>query len=384
MNTQTKSQGTAGHRQRMKQRFLHQESAALTDAALLELLLTYAIPQQDVRPMATALIERFGNLQGVLVADYADLLASAGIGEHTAILIKLVAVLRQAPSGMNDADGNGDNSRLQSLGSQLALFAPPSSDENTPPSATPRQPELFSNALLKEAIDVLPRLPDTSSLEEIRAFLRANLHFSAQETRQRFASYIAKRMFPLGEADHALRLWAQAFAVRVELRDACYYRFCTAEPLMLDVAHDFLLPAISQGSVERVRLRHYLSERFPSSRNIANAAQAIIGVLVAAGIATADQKTLSFSYRPLSIASFAFVLHSEFASPGIYPIADIEKNHALAAMLWNRDSFLQALYELRNMGLVSKVSEIDSVRQFTTKHTLDEVVEQLAGVGSAR
>ncbi len=34
--------------------------------------------------------------------------------------------------------------------------------------------------------------------------------------------------------------------------------------------------------------------------------------------------------------------------------------------------------QLRNQGLVSKVSEIDSVRQFTTRYTLAEAVDRLA------
>ena len=48
-------QGT-GHRQRLKDRFNAGDAAALTDVALLELLLTFAIPRADVRPLAQALI----------------------------------------------------------------------------------------------------------------------------------------------------------------------------------------------------------------------------------------------------------------------------------------------------------------------------------------
>ena len=42
---------------------------------------------------------------------------------------------------------------------------------------------------------------------------------------------------------------------------------------------------------------------------------------------------------------------------------------------------LPSLYELRNQGLISKVSEIDNIRQFTTKWTLDELVEHLVAEG---
>ena len=49
----------------------------------------------------------------------------------------------------------------------------------------------------------------------------------------------------------------------------------------------------------------------------------------------------------------------------------------IRAMLWNPNRLLHALYELRNQGLISKISEIDNIRQFTTKYSLAGVVEQI-------
>jgi hypothetical protein len=46
-------------------------------------------------------------------------------------------------------------------------------------------------------------------------------------------------------------------------------------------------------------------------------------------------------------------------------------------MLWNPDKLLAGLYELRNLGVLAKVSEIDRFRQFTTKFTLEELIEYL-------
>ena len=56
--------------------------------------------------------------------------------------------------------------------------------------------------------------------------------------------------------------------------------------------------------------------------------------------------------------------------------------HSIRAMLWNPERLLHALYELRNQGLISKISEIDNIRQFTTKHTLARVVEQIVSGGN--
>jgi DNA repair protein RadC len=48
-------------------------------------------------------------------------------------------------------------------------------------------------------------------------------------------------------------------------------------------------------------------------------------------------------------------------------------------MLWSPEQILPSMYELRNRGIIARVSEIDTVRQFSTKWSLDEVVERLEG-----
>jgi len=55
----------------------------------------------------------------------------------------------------------------------------------------------------------------------------------------------------------------------------------------------------------------------------------------------------------------------------------IETNKAIRAMFWNPTHIMPALYELRNQGLISKISDIDNMRQFTTRFTLDELVTKL-------
>src|SRR5436309_2586810 len=93
------SQEKAGHRQRLRERFLAGEPDARTNTALLELLLTYAIPQQDVRPLAERLVTGFGGLDGVLEADPAALCRIAGVKTNTAVLLKLIHWLRNGRDG---------------------------------------------------------------------------------------------------------------------------------------------------------------------------------------------------------------------------------------------------------------------------------------------
>ncbi len=79
-----------GHRKRLKQKFMTSGMDAFHDHEVLELLLTYAIPQQDVKDLAKDLLAKFGSLKGIVDAEIGDLDEVKGIGEHTAILFKLV------------------------------------------------------------------------------------------------------------------------------------------------------------------------------------------------------------------------------------------------------------------------------------------------------
>ena len=85
----------AGHRERLKAHFIAGDEEAHTDEELLELLLTYAIPQKDVQPLARKLIATFGSLSNVLSTDIATLCKQEGIKEHSAVLIKLIDWIRK-------------------------------------------------------------------------------------------------------------------------------------------------------------------------------------------------------------------------------------------------------------------------------------------------
>ena len=81
----------AGHRERLRNKFINHGHEALEEHELLELLLFYAIPQKNTNPIAHALIDRFGSLKNVLDAEVSELCEISGIGEYAAALIKLQA-----------------------------------------------------------------------------------------------------------------------------------------------------------------------------------------------------------------------------------------------------------------------------------------------------
>ena len=85
--------GHSGHRQRVKTEFLARGVEGWSDHRILELLLFYAIPQGDVNELAHRLVDNFGSLAGVLDASAEELKKVPGVGEHTAVLLKLVPAL---------------------------------------------------------------------------------------------------------------------------------------------------------------------------------------------------------------------------------------------------------------------------------------------------
>ncbi len=81
------------HRKRRRQQFYDHGADAFADHELLELLLFYGIARRDVNELAHTLIDEFGSLDAVFSAPIDALESIAGIGTHTAILIKLVPKL---------------------------------------------------------------------------------------------------------------------------------------------------------------------------------------------------------------------------------------------------------------------------------------------------
>lgn len=80
-----------GHRERLRERFREAGADALSDYELLELVLFRALPRRDVKPLAKALITRFGSFAEAIHAPDARLREVSGLGEAAITELKLVA-----------------------------------------------------------------------------------------------------------------------------------------------------------------------------------------------------------------------------------------------------------------------------------------------------
>lgn len=79
-----------GHRQRLRERFLADDGKTMPDYELLELILTFALPRRDVKPLAKALLRRFAHLADVFAASAKDLQQVIGVGETVVALLKVI------------------------------------------------------------------------------------------------------------------------------------------------------------------------------------------------------------------------------------------------------------------------------------------------------
>lgn len=87
----------SGHRERLRERFLKAGGDAFADHELLELLLFGVIQRRDVKPIAKALLARFGNINAVIGASIPEMVAIDGVGESVAVHLKSVhAILIRA------------------------------------------------------------------------------------------------------------------------------------------------------------------------------------------------------------------------------------------------------------------------------------------------
>jgi DNA repair protein RadC len=94
-----------GHRERLHDRFEAGGGTALADYELLELLLFYALPRRDTKPIAERLLAEFKTFGGVLAASREQLARVDGVGDGAAAFLKAIQAASQAATRSSLSDG---------------------------------------------------------------------------------------------------------------------------------------------------------------------------------------------------------------------------------------------------------------------------------------
>ncbi|MBQ1974628.1 MAG: DNA repair protein RadC, partial [Ruminococcus sp.] len=88
----------AGHRQRMKQRFIDYGFQGMQQHEILEILLYYAIPRKDTNPLAHRLLDRYGSFAKVCDSPVDELQRDFGMSKSAAVLLKMIPELARTYS----------------------------------------------------------------------------------------------------------------------------------------------------------------------------------------------------------------------------------------------------------------------------------------------
>lgn len=79
-----------GHRARLRRKLAESGGDALHDHELIEYLLALAIPRRDTKPLAKALLRKFGGIGGLMTADWQSIARVPGMGDTSIAAIKIV------------------------------------------------------------------------------------------------------------------------------------------------------------------------------------------------------------------------------------------------------------------------------------------------------
>ena len=79
-----------GHRKRLRDRFLRVGFAGMAEHAVVELILTLAIPRKDVKKPAKELLKQFGSLKGIFEATPEALQTVREIGTFAPVALRII------------------------------------------------------------------------------------------------------------------------------------------------------------------------------------------------------------------------------------------------------------------------------------------------------
>jgi len=80
----------AGHRARLREKFLNHGISAMSDEEIVELLLSFGTPRADCKPAARELLRRFGSMAAVLDAETDALRETKGVGEKNVFGLRFI------------------------------------------------------------------------------------------------------------------------------------------------------------------------------------------------------------------------------------------------------------------------------------------------------
>ena len=109
----------AGHRDRLKRRFLREGIDGFEEHNIVELLLFFGIPFKDTNSIAHNLLIKFGSIKNIFDAPIEEIVQVEGVGENAATLIKLIPQLCRIYLEQKATNEAEDVNNVEKLGRML-------------------------------------------------------------------------------------------------------------------------------------------------------------------------------------------------------------------------------------------------------------------------
>jgi DNA repair protein RadC len=338
-----------GHRERLRKRFIT-FADQVSEIELLELILTYSIPRKDVAPLARNLLQHFSSIDAIISAPFEELSSFPGIGESTATLFRIIDAIKMKKSFVQQPTLFNSH---EVIGQEL--------------DPEPRAMRVFANDEIANSLLLLPKAPSFTNLEEYKNYLICNLPYNSEETRRRRANYIIDRFYSTGKFKSPLTLFLSHEPQDKVLKPIVFYHILKSEPIAIKVAEELVYPLLPIGRTNRDQVKDFVLKYLPeaSDSSLKNMLRAIFYSYNLLGIGNVVGETLRFQLRPGEFEPLLYVFTSEFSKPGIYTFDQLYQGPLHRWLLWDREWLRRQLYNLRDLGIISKISEIDNVKQFT-------------------
>jgi DNA repair protein RadC len=140
-----------------------------------------------------------------------------------------------------------------------------------------------------------------------------------------------------------------------------------AEPIASKTAEKFVWPALPNGYVDRENMREFITNYLPDLKYTSQSkvVTAILKTYELLSVGKVEGDLLYIQVHKGTLEGFLLILTSEFSSPGVYSFESLYDSPMRYWLLWDKEWMRQQLYNLQDFGVIAKVSEIDTVRQFT-------------------
>lgn len=378
MKSDSHKKGISGHRERLRKRFLAAPSE-LSECERIELLLTYAIPRRDVAPLAKELLNKFSSLDKLLAAPQNELIGIKGIGEQAATLLHLVAVLLEQKRTVQPPQILAEIDMLEPEPTATHAEGPVLVKRvSNPAKKQPTSGRTFTNDLAQATLDYLPLAVNFQSVESYEQHLQNVLPYNSASSRKRYASNIINRYFAGGDIQTPLTRFLRYEMDQASRQAVLFYETVKVENTLRMVAEKSIWPALPAGKIAREQLRNFLKGVFPdvTDATMQRMLYSLFNIYTILNKAQADRDQLYFQIRQGTLTAFLYVLAAEFPEPGIYEMTVLEAGPMRRWLLWDRDWMRKQLYNLQDLGILAKVNEIDTVRQFTLTYNRLEVLDR--------